>query len=380
MLHSDSRIAESERKRPRNDVVVIGCSFGALEFLYRRARRYGRFLPGSCTVVEPSATHMYLPLAHEVASGIARAVDNTYDAAAFVTSIGAAWCPRVAVAVDPVRRVVYLDQGEPLAFSRLVIAVGSVADIPGPIAEWPNLLAAKNAEDAARLYALVAPWHMVAVVGGGITGVEWAAELARRARVVLVTETDEILPALAPGVRRHAARRLARLGVPVETGRQVTARPDADFIVWAGGVRANPMLARCGLPLTRDGHLVVDSHLGVPGHSGIYGIGDAVRPSGDRAIDAIWQGAWLARHFDHRRGEYRAGRRFFYGLSLGRRHSMILRGRWWADTPLFVAFRRWLRGAYYARFTVLSTLFRCWHAFEHALDRGDDLARRARLR
>jgi NADH dehydrogenase len=376
MLHADSRITEREGQRPRNDLVVLGCSFGAIEFLYRRARRYGRFAPGACTVVEPAAVHTYLPLAHEVASGVARASRNTYDVAAFVTSIGAAWCPRAAVSVDAVRRVVYLDQDEPLAFSRLVIAVGSVADIPGDIAGWANLFAAKNTEDAARLCALLTPRHTVVVVGGGITGVEWAADLARRARVRLITESDEILPSFAPGIRVHAARRLARLGVRIETGRRVGMRPDADYIVWAGGVKANPMLVRCGVPLTDDGHLVVDSRLGVPGHPGIFGIGDAVRPSGDRAIDAIWQGAWLARHLDGHGNSYREGRAFFYGLSLGRRHSVILRGRIWADTPLFVAFRRWLRGAYYARFTLL----RRWLALQHALDRRDHLARRARLR
>ena len=376
MLHADSRITESERKRPRNDLVVLGCSFAALEFLYRRVRHYGRFTPGACTVVEPAAVHTYLPLAHEVASGVARAVRNTYDVAAFVASIGAAWCPRAAVAVDPVRRLVYLDQNEPIAFSRLIIAVGSVADIPGEIAGWASLFAAKNADDAVRLHSQLAPRHTVAVVGGGITGVEWAAELARRARVRLITESDSILASFAPGIQRHAGRRLARLGVHITTGQRVGARPDTDFIVWAGGVRANPMLARCGLPLTDDGHLVVDSRLGVPGHPGIYGIGDAVRPSGDRAIDAIWQGTWLARHLGRELDEYRAGRTFFYGISLGPGHSMIVRGRWWADTPLFVAFRRWLRGAYYARFTLL----RHWQAFKHAFDRRDDLARGARLR
>jgi NADH dehydrogenase len=336
-------------------------------------------------VVEPADVHTYQPLAHEVASGVARVSDNTFDAARFVTSIGATWCPHAAVAVDPARRIVQLDRNEPLAFEQLIVAVGSVADIPDEIAEWANLFAAKRVEDAARLDALLTPGHTVAVIGGGITGVEWAAELASRARVVLLSATADILPSFSPSVRHHAARRLAQLGVGIQFDQRVSARPDADFVVWAGGVRANPMLGRCGLPLTDDGHLIVDSHLGVPGHRGIYGIGDAVRPSGDRAIDAIWQGAWLARQLGesndrltHKSGglTYKSGRTFFYGVSLGRRHSMIVRGRWWADVPLFVAFRRWLRGAYYARFTLL----RRWHAFQHTLDRRDDLARRARLR
>lgn len=349
-------------------LVVLGCSFGALEFLYRTVRRHGRFGPGACTVVEPTARHTYLPLAHEVASGVATASENTYDARAFITAIGATWCPREAIAVDPLRRAVILDQGESLLFSRLIIAVGSVAGAP----DWPNLFAAKRVEDAARLHAVLAPDHTVMIIGGGITGVEWAAELAHRAKVTLVAESDEILPTFAPGVRHHATRRLRHLGVDIKTGLRVTSRPNCDFVIWAGGVSANPVLKNFGLPLTDDGHLIVDEQLSVPGYPVICGIGDAVRPSGDRAIDAIWQGAWLAR----RLGTYRAGRKFFYGLSLGRAHSVILRGRWWADTPLFVAFRRGLRAAYYSRFTLL----RRWYTLEHALNRRDDLARRARFR
>jgi NADH:ubiquinone reductase (H+-translocating) len=352
-------------------LVVIGCSFAALEFLYRTVRRQGRFRAGACTVVEPAPVHTYLPLSHEVASGVARAFDNTYDARAFAVAIGAEWCPQSVVAIDPVRRVVLLDQGEALPFSQLIIAVGSVAGAP----EWPNSFAAKRVDDAARVHAVLAPQHTVAVIGGGITGVEWAAELAHRAKVTFITESDEILPTFAPGVRRHVARRLARLGVRIQTGFQVTTRPDCDYVIWAGGVKANPVLQKFGLPLTDDGHLIVDEHLSVRSHPGIYGVGDAIRPSGDRAIDAIWQGAWLAKHLAEHAPAYQSGRTFFYGLSLGRAHSVIVRGRWWADTPLFVGFRRWLRAAYYARFTLL----RRRHALEHALDRRDDLARRARL-
>jgi NADH dehydrogenase FAD-containing subunit len=377
MLYANSRITERDALRPRNDLVVLGCSFAALEFLYRLVRRRGVFQANECVVVEPAARHTYLPLAHEVASGVASVSENTFDAAAFCAGIGAVWCPRAAVAVDPGARTVELDDGSRVAFSRLVIAVGSVATAPA----GAGVFAAKRVEDAARLYERLTPSDNVTVVGGGITGVEWSAELARRAaRVTLITETRDILPSFAPGIRRHAAQRLARLGVNVITGRRVADNSGDDIIVWAAGVKASPVLQQFGLPLTDDGHLIVDERLSVPGHPDIYGIGDAVRPSGDRAIDAIWQGAYLARRFARQSTgsegpKYKSNRSFFYGLSLGRAHSVILRGAWWADTPLFVAFRRWLRCAYYARFTLLHR----WYALQHALDRRHHLARRARL-
>jgi hypothetical protein len=78
-----------------------------------------------------------------------------------------------------------------------------------------------------------------------------------------------------------------------------------------------------------------------------------------RAIEAIWQGALLGRRLaarcpDGRGQRHQLRRDFFYGLSLGPRHSLVLYGRWWLDNPVFVHFRRWLKWAYYERFRLLA--------------------------
>jgi hypothetical protein len=83
----------------------------------------------------------------------------------------------------------------------------------------------------------------------------------------------------------------------------------------------------------------------------------------ERAIEAIWQGALLGRRMAAGRedGEgpaHRLRRHFFFGLSLGPRHSLVLYRGLWVDARVFVHFRRWLKWAYYARFTMLAVLTR----------------------
>jgi NADH dehydrogenase FAD-containing subunit len=263
-----------------------------------------------------------------------------------------------------------------------------VPDVPEPFAGAPNLVAAKFLPDAIalrrRLHVLrVSGWHLlrVVVVGAGITGVEWSAELAggrvdgTRVATTLIGAEVRILPRFHYAVSQRAARRLSRLGVEMLTYHRVirvardhvvlegnTSVP-CDVIVWAGGVRPNPLIATLGLPLTPRGHLVVSPRLAVPGHDGIYAMGDCARivdegrewPTMERAIEAIWQGAYLARRFTaawpaDAGPPHRLRRDFFYGLSLGPRRSAIIYKRLCIEGRSLVWFRRWLQWAYYTRF------------------------------
>lgn len=172
---------------------------------------------------------------------------------------------------------------------------------------------------------------------------------------------------------------LRELGVPCILGRPVSEiasdavvldggeRIPTDIPIWGGGVRPNAVVKDLGLPLTPDGHVVVTSRLAVPGVDGVYAIGDVARvhedgsqwPTMERAIEAIWQGATLARRLAGSWGDddgptHRLRREFFYGLSLGTGHSLLVYRAFWLDARLFVHFRRWLKWAYYARFTLLA--------------------------
>jgi NADH dehydrogenase len=103
---------------------------------------------------------------------------------------------------------------------------------------------------------------------------------------LLLEGGPKILPSFAPDLSESAHRQLARLGVKVQTGAQVTnidedgvylgaERIRAATVIWAAGVRATALTERLGAPLDRAGRvLVVNRDLTVPGHHDVFAIGD----------------------------------------------------------------------------------------------------------
>jgi NADH dehydrogenase len=219
--------------------------------------------------------------------------------------------------------------------------------------------------------------------------VEWSAELAgariegSRILTTLVGDSVRVLPHHAPGVASHADHALFRLGVQLMLShRVINITPTHvvlsghitvpyDVVVWAAGVRPHPLTATLGLPVTQSGHLIVTPRLAVPDRDDIYAIGDCARivesgeeqPTMQRAIEAIWQGASLARRFaagwSARAGpRHRLRRDFAYGLSLGPRLSAIFYKKMYSERRAFVLVRRWLQWGYYARFNWLAKRLR----------------------
>ncbi len=139
----------------------------------------------------------------------------------------------------------------------------------------------------------------VLLVGGGLTGVEVAAQIAsqfgERQRITIVEAGSHLLPGLPAAIQRRARRRLGWLGVNVVTGAPVTrlaggqvylAGGDmltASLIIWAAGVKGHPLAAHLGVSVDRTGRVPVDLYLRT--HlPGVYVLGDsaAFHPCPDR--------------------------------------------------------------------------------------------------
>lgn len=194
---------------------------------------------------------------------------------------------------------------ETIGYDRLVFALGSELVRP-PI---PGL--AEHAFDidtygaacrlAAHLGALPSrpesPGRFTAlVVGGGLTGVEAATELAARlqaiaggapTRVILADRAPRIGSNMGEGacaVIDEALRALgieARPGVAVASvdrrGARLTSGEAiaADTIVWCGGLRAHPLAAALPGDHDRFGRVAVDRHLRLPAAPEVFAAGDS---------------------------------------------------------------------------------------------------------
>lgn len=185
-----------------------------------------------------------------------------------------------------------LDDGSVLDYDYLVYAVGS-GQLPSTIGgAAEHGFSVSEFEDAVRLESRMATLDgkaTVCVVGGGLTGIETAAELAeqRSSRITLVTG-GIVAPDLSERARSAILRTLTDLGVDIVTESRVTridgsscelaggARVEADCTILATEFGVPDLARRSGLPVDGLGRLKVDDRLECSSHPNIVGAGDAV--------------------------------------------------------------------------------------------------------
>ncbi|MER0481805.1 FAD-dependent oxidoreductase [Streptomyces sp. Edi2] len=274
-----------QRVRQRLRVVVLGGGYAGTMAALRLAPY------AQVTLVDPGDRFTERVRLHELAAG-RPAVDHSR--AAMLHGTGIEHLAARATALDPDARAVHTDCGRTLLYDRLVYALGSHTDLRGAgpsgapaRGPWER---AFTAESAAALHKrLLDGPGTLAVVGGGLTGIEMAAEIAESHpgwQVRLLTG-GEIGAGLSARGRAHVRTVLDRLHVRVEEGRRVADGDDtdADAVLWTGAMAAAGGLAKdAGLdtdPLT--GRILVDGALRSASHPDIYAAGDAAAARTPRA-------------------------------------------------------------------------------------------------
>ena len=350
-----NRRDSDERADRKTQIVIVGGGAGGLELATRLGARYGR-KRHDIILVDRNSTHIWKPLLHEVAAG---SLDANLDEVGY-RSHGHRWGYRFFLGtfegIDADAREVLisplLDEdgseliaGHRIRYDYLVLAIGSVTNSFGTPGVLENCLFLDDREQADRFrhkllnHCLRVSRAMsedpacdahvrIAIVGGGATGVELAAELynaasalrhyglevfdENRLEVTLVEAGERILPALPERLALAATEELEALGVRVLTGvtvsevtpRAIIARSgeriEAELRVWAAGVKGRPISGgAAGLELNHNGQFVVGPTLQTSGNDRIFAIGDCasfVPPGEDRPVppraQAAHQMAW----------------------------------------------------------------------------------------
>jgi NADH:ubiquinone reductase (H+-translocating) len=201
--------------------------------------------------------------------------------------------------IDAANRRVLMRSGGELNYDYLIYAVGSsgaeaslLSQVPGAV-EFASSLA--DLESAQRLrYALAdLPTNAsITVVGGGLTGIETASELAEQGRAVTLVCGGILGPSLSRRGRRSVGNRLRKLGVDVlesvaasEVRWNSVVLTDGAVLpsaatVWTAGFAVPDLAARSGLSTDALGRLLTDETLTSIDDERIVAAGDAVAPSG----------------------------------------------------------------------------------------------------
>ncbi|MEV7815304.1 FAD-dependent oxidoreductase [Streptomyces flaveolus] len=205
-----------------------------------------------------------------------------------------------------------------LEYDTLVYALGSGWDdqgVPG-VAEHAHEIAGRAG--ALRLrerLAGLAAGQPVVVVGGGLTGLEAAAEIAeaRPDLDVALAARGGLGDWLSAKGRAHVRKVFAGLGITVHEHTAVTAvaadhvttadgtSVPAAVTVWTTGFAVHPIARATSLEVTGTGQIVVDRSMRSVSHPDVYAVGDAalamgpgdkpLRMSCASGVPTAWQAA-----------------------------------------------------------------------------------------
>ena len=229
------------------------------------------------------------------------------------------WAERFAVdlrlgstvtGIDRAARKLGLADGSTVDYDALVLATGSRAWVPpieglrgedGELA--PGVHTFRTLDDCARILDGVRPGAPVAVLGGGLLGLEAARGLVGRGSLVTVVHPSNHLMErqLDPGASRVLADMLRRAGIEFRLGVAATrylpgdglkladgGHVPADLLVVSTGVRAETGLAEAA-GLTCDKGILVDDALRTSDPR-IHAIGDCAQHPG--TVSGLVAPAW----------------------------------------------------------------------------------------
>lgn len=214
--------------------------------------------------------------------------------------------------IDLDSRLVFLETGEPVPYDILAIALGCTDNyhgIQGAEQYTCSIQSFSATRETYRRLNDIKPYGSVNIVGGGLSGVEIAAEL-RESRpdlnISILDRGERVLSAFPAKLSRyveewfseHQVKTLGQISVShvekdaVFNGTQAIA---ADVTVWTAGIQPVKVVQQLELPKDRSGRLIVGPYSNLADYPEVYVIGDcASLPFAPSAQAAGAQGEQVA--------------------------------------------------------------------------------------
>jgi NADH dehydrogenase len=303
--------------------VILGGGFGGVFTARHLEQLFKRRQDVEIILVSRDNFLLLTPLLFEVCSGVLDARHCSFPIRAFLRTTR--FVEATVQSIDLQRRVVHVaggeDKGE-LPYDQLVLALGSRTNrkmIPGS----EHAFTFKNLADALvlrnhliecfeRADVVLNPQRKrqlltIAVIGGGLVGVELFGELTAfgdgiaslykhvnrdEVRFILLHGPDHLMPEIDRKLADYGARVLrARRGADIRTSTRVKAiEPgkvhladetiEAETIILAAGIVPGPVVAELPVEKDRHGHIVVEPTMRCKSHPEVWAVGDcAVIPA-----------------------------------------------------------------------------------------------------
>ncbi|MCR5177057.1 MAG: NAD(P)/FAD-dependent oxidoreductase [Anaerovibrio sp.] len=300
-----------EEKIPH--VVIVGAGFGGVAAIKALAGTNVKI-----TLVDRTNYHLFQPLLYQLSTSVLSTDDISFPVRAmFRKRKNIDLFMAQATDIDGKNKILHTNHGE-IAYDYLIVSAGATTNYFGLESVEKYSYGMKTIQETLHIRNHVL--HMFErankqldsedvrrqmltfiCVGGGPTGVEEAGALAElvavqkldyphlnfdEVSIKLIEATDTVLPMMPEKLRNYTLKVLRKKGVEVMLNTAVAdcsedglTLKDGTFIpsktvIWAAGVKANPVVATLGTKCDRSGRIIVTKTLQVPGYPEIFAIGD----------------------------------------------------------------------------------------------------------
>lgn len=306
-------------------VVIVGAGFGGLAAAKALADSPHNSSGVQVTLLDRHNYHVFTPFLYQVATALLEPTGAAQPIRALIRGLSNVEFRLAEVSgVNFSLHQIESDRG-PIGYDYLILAAGAVndyfqnADIASHSFGLKDLGGAQELRNHILSCFEAANWATdpkerarqltFVVVGGGPTGVEFSAALSvlvaqmagrdfpaisnQESTIFLIEGSQAPLASYAPDLREKACDRLRARGVRIESAALVVdadehglvlkdgRRIAAATVVWAAGVRANP-LAGCFPAAGSYGRVIVGPTLQVDRHPEVFAVGDTAEIPGRR--------------------------------------------------------------------------------------------------
>ncbi len=316
LITTHTRIADLGKPR----IIVIGGGFGGIEVV-----KAFRGFKAQVVLFDKYNHHLFQPLLYQVAtSGLETSSIVTPFRKLFSLQSDFYFRLGEVKKINPSENSIETSIGT-VKYDYLVLATGAVTNFYGMAELEQNASSMKTIVDATKLrnkiirnleYALLAEDELsihslmnFVIVGGGPTGVELAGALSELKRNVFPSDYKELdlgnmqihlvesSPRLLNGMSEQASLKalefLENMGVQVHLKTAVKSYDGEEVLlssgeklysrtlVWAAGVKGNPVAGLDASLFTKGNRVVVDQFNTVKGYQNIFALGDVALMEGD---------------------------------------------------------------------------------------------------
>lgn len=312
----------------KSKIVVVGGGAGGIELVTYLGHQMGKKNKASIILIDQTLTHLWKPLLHEVAAGTLNSADEEINYFLHASKNHYQFEYGKMISLNREEKYLTLDAIEnpnldkilaprKIDYDLLVIAVGSLSnsfEVPG-VDTYCYFLDKKSEAEYFQQYLLYQLMKKnydnkekqkgltIGIVGGGATGVEFAAELSyaihntkyygfqeqlgKYLKIIIIESGPSIVPHLPKAMIKKIAEELKKRNVDILVNQRVSKVDEeglytksGDYIkanlkIWAAGIKAPAFLQNLdGLETNHLRQLKVKSTLQTTFDDAIFAFGD----------------------------------------------------------------------------------------------------------